>query len=381
MKVPDVVVVGGGVIGLAVAWRAAQRDLAVTVVDPTPGQGASSVAAGMLAPVTEVHYGEEPLLRLNLDSARRWPGFAEELEAASGLPVGYRPVGTVAVALDADDNRALEELFRFQSELGLPVERLRGRECRELEPWLAPRARGGILVAGDHQVDSRALVAALEAAAQKAGVELLGERATAVQVAGDRARGVAVHDRDPLDAGAVVLAAGCWSASIGGLPPEAVPPVRPVKGQVVHVRGPAQPPLIGHNVRGLVRGSSLYLVPRADGRVIIGATVEEQGFDTTVTAGAAYELLRDAVELVPGLTELELDRVEAGLRPGTPDNAPLLGPSPVDGLVVATGHYRNGILLTPATADAIAHLLATGDLPAEIAPFSPARFAEAGIPA
>jgi glycine oxidase len=388
---PDAVVVGGGVIGLGIAWRAALAGMTVTVVDGAPGRGASWAAAGMLAPVTEVHYGERPLLSLNLAAAARWPSFAAEVEEASGLPVGYRPGGTLAVARDADDNAALEDLYQFQLCHGLDVERLRSRECRQLEPGLAPGIRGGVLAAGDHQVDNRALVEALLAACQRAGVRMVTGRVAELAVEGDRVTGVilAGGGRDVgggplaggptgsrpageiLPAGVVVLAAGCWSGGLGGLAAEVLPPVRPVKGQLLYLRGPADQPLCSRNVRGL----EVYVVPRTDGRVVVGATVEEQGFDTTVTAGAVHDLLRAALELLPDVAELELAETVVGLRPGSPDNAPMLGPAGPDGLVVATGHYRNGILLTPVTADAIAELLATGRTPELIAAFAPSRFA------
>ncbi|HEV2894465.1 MAG TPA: glycine oxidase ThiO [Actinomycetota bacterium] len=379
----DAVVVGGGVIGLGIAWRAALAGMTVTVVDDAPGRGASWAAAGMLAPVTEVHYGEDPLLQLNLAAAARWPGFAAELEEASGQPVGYRPGGTLAVARDADDNAALEDLYQFQLRCGLEVERLRSRECRQLEPGLAPSIRGGVLASGDHQVDNRALVEALLVACSRAGVRMVPGRVAELTVTGDRVTGVVLAGTggggedagEALAAGTVVLAAGCWSGGIGGLAAEALPPVRPVKGQLLYLRGPADQPLCQGNVRGL----EVYVVPRGDGRVVVGATVEEQGFDTQVTAGAVHELLRAALELLPDVAELELTETVVGLRPGSPDNAPMLGPAGPEGLVVATGHYRNGILLTPVTADAIAELLATGQVPEMIAPFGPARFA--GVPA
>jgi glycine oxidase len=391
----DVVVVGGGAIGLAVAWRAAQAGMAVTVVDQAPGRGASWAAAGMLAPVTEVHYGERQLLALNLAAAARWPSFAAELEEAAGQPVGYRPGGTLAVARDADDNAALEDLYQFQLRCGLEVERLRSRECRQLEPGLAPTIRGGVLAAGDHQVDNRALVEALLVACDRAGVRLVEGHVAELAVEGGRVTGVVLAASggsdvgggplaagpaspapsrpagETLPAGTVVLAAGCWSGGVGGLAAEALPPVRPVKGQLLYLRGPADQPLCSRNVRGL----EVYVVPRGDGRVVVGATVEEQGFDTTVTAGAVHDLLRAALELLPEVAELELAETVVGLRPGSPDNAPMLGPAGPDGLVVATGHYRNGILLTPVTADAIAELLASGRVPELIAPFGPERFA------
>jgi glycine oxidase len=386
----DVVVVGGGVIGLAIAWRAAGAGMTVTVVDETPGRGASWAAAGMLAPVTEVHYGEQSLLELNLAAAGRWPAFAAEVEEASGHPVGYRPAGTLAVARDADDNAALEDLYQFQLRCGLEVERLRSRECRQLEPGLAPGIRGGVLAPGDHQVDNRSLVEALLLACRRSGVRLLEGRVAELAADGDRVTGVvlaggggsgggpALGGDGPnrfLAAGTVVLAAGCWSGGLGGVAAEALPPVRPVKGQLLYLRGPADEPLCSRNVRGL----EAYVVPRSDGRVVVGATVEEQGFDTRVTAGAVHDLLRAALELLPDVAELELLETVAGLRPGSPDNAPMLGPAGPEGLVVATGHYRNGILLTPVTADAIAELLATGRVPELIAPFGPARFT-GGVP-
>ncbi|TDT95658.1 glycine oxidase [Streptomyces sp. 846.5] len=379
----DVLVVGGGIIGLATAWRTAQRGLAVTVLDPDPGRGANQVAAGMLAPVTELQYGEEDLLRLGIASNQRYADFAAELTAASGLPTGYRACGTLAAALDADDRAELREVHAFQQRLGLESQWLTGRECRRLEPMLAPSVRGGLLVTGDHQVDGRRLGAALLGACTAAGVRIHRSRAARIELtnAQDRVVGALAEDGARLSAGQTVLAAGSWSGEIPGLPPEARLPVRPVKGQILRLRmttslgGPLPGgPFLSRNLRAVVRGVHLYLVPREDGELVVGATMEEQGFDTTVTAGGVYELLRDAHELVPGITELPLVETGAGLRPGTPDNAPLLGPTALPGLVAATGHHRNGVLLTPVTADAVSAYLATGVLPPEAAPFTPARF-------
>ena len=359
-----VVVLGGGVIGLSIAWRAAVAGVDTTVIDPEPGRGASGVAAGMLAPVTEVHYGEEALLALNLASARRYPDFVADLEEAAGVSTGYRPSGTVSVARDADDLAALEELVGYQRGLGLDVERLRSRELRRLEPGLAPGIRGGAMVAGDHQVDPRRLVAALLTACRRAGVGFHRERGRCVD-----GRSVALESGVLVEADAVVVAAGAWSAAVANLAPFLTPPVRPVKGQILRLRGRGEPP-----IRRNVRGAEVYLVPRADGEVVVGATVEERGFDTEVTGGAVHELLRAAIELVPDVAELALVETAAGLRPGTPDNAPLLGATAIEGLVLATGHFRNGILLAPVTADAVVDLLATGEVPAGMAPFSPRRF-------
>ena len=375
----DVVIVGGGVIGLATAWRSLARDLRVTVVDPEPAGKASHVAAGMLTPVSELTYGEKPLLLLGLASRDRYPSFVAELEEVSGQQTGYRDDGTLQVALDADDLAVLDELRRFQESLGIATEALTGRECRKQEPMLAPSVRGGLLAPEDGSVDPRRLCAALLTAIDRLGGTLVRDRATEVLTEAGRAVGVRLAGGGSLRADQVVLAAGPWSHDLKGLPPDALPPVRPVKGQILRLRSPM--PFLNRCVRGLVRGSSVYLVPRADGEVVVGATQEEMGFDTTVTAGGLWELLRDARELLPGITELAFAEVTAGLRPGSPDNAPMLGSSSVPGLLLATGHFRNGVLLTPVTADAMAELLATGEPPEVARPFSPARFAAPPGPA
>ncbi|MFI9362961.1 glycine oxidase ThiO [Kitasatospora sp. NPDC053057] len=373
----DVLVIGGGVIGLAVAWRAAQRGLRdVIVVDPDHGGGAAGVAAGMLAPVTELQYGEEPLLHLGMASNQRYETFAAELtEAAGGLDTGYRRCGTIAVALDSDDREELRELHAFHQRLGLDSSWLTGREARKLEPMLAPGVRGGLHVADDHQVDPRRLLTALVAACERAGVRLHRAEAVELLVNGGRATGARLSSGESLGADQIVLAAGPHSHRLPGLPEGVLPAVRPVKGQVLRLHVPdAYRPFLSRNVRAVVRGQHLYLVPRENGELVIGATTEEQGYDTTVTAGGVYELLRDAHELVPGITELPLRETAAGLRPGSPDNAPLLGPTSLPGLVAATGHYRNGVLLTPVTADLLADYLATGEVPELARPFTPTRF-------
>ncbi|WP_060904160.1 glycine oxidase ThiO, partial [Streptomyces europaeiscabiei] len=344
-------------------------------VDPAPGGGAAQVAAGMLAAVTELHYGEQTLLGLNLESARRYPDFAAELTEATGLDLGYRRSGTLAVALDADDRAHLRELHALQRRSGLDSQWLSGRDCRRLEPMLAPGVRGGLRVDGDHQIDPRRLSRALVAACERAGVVFHRTWAEELSVVRERAAGVRAGDGDRLSAGQVVLAAGSLSGRLSGVPDDVLPPVRPVKGQVLRLTVPKPyAPFLSRTVRAVVRGSHVYLVPRENGELVVGATSEEQGWDTTVTAGGVYELLRDAHELVPGITELPLTETRAGLRPASPDNAPLLGPSGLDGLILATGHHRNGVLLTPVTGDVLAHVLTTGELPAEARDFTPLRF-------
>ncbi|MFD5053763.1 glycine oxidase ThiO [Streptomyces tendae] len=377
-RTPDVLIVGGGIIGLVTAWRAARRGLVTALVDPEPGGGAAQVAAGMLAAVTELHYGEETLLALNLASARRYPEFAAELTELTGHDLGYRRCGTLAVALDADDRAHLRELHALQQRSGLESEWLSGRECRRLEPMLAPGVRGGLRVDGDHQIDPRRLAHALLAACEREGVVLHRVWAERLIVGrGERATGVVTADGTALEAGQVVLAGGSLSGRLTGVPEAVLPPVRPVKGQVLRLAMPRTgvgAPLLNRTVRAVVRGNHVYLVPRESGELVVGATSEELGWDTTVTAGGVYELLRDAHELVPGITELPLTETRAGLRPGSPDNAPLLGRTDLDGLLLATGHYRNGVLLTPVTGDVMADVLTGGELPEEARPFSPRRF-------
>lgn len=374
----DVLVIGGGVAGLSVAWRAARRGLRVAVADERPGGGAARVAAGMLAPVSEVQYAEQELLRLNLAAVDYYPEFITELEELTGRTVGYRRCGALAVAFDADDRAELRELHTFQERLGLDSAWLAARATRQLEPMLAPTVRGGLLVEGDHQVDGRRLLAALLDACTRQGVRWHEQSVTELLHAGGQdsdVTGVRLADGTEVAAGQTVLACGAYSGSVGGLDDAFLPPVRPVKGQVLRLRVPRRyRPLLSRIVRAVVRGTHLYLVPRLDGELVVGATSEEQGFDQEVTAGGVYQLLRDAHTLLPTLGELPLDECCAGLRPGTPDNAPLLGPSELAGLVLATGQHRNGVLLSPLTGELLAELLSTGQTPAGLLPFSPSRF-------
>jgi glycine oxidase len=352
-------IVGGGVIGLATAWELSRHGHEVTVVAPDPGHdGASWVAAGMLAPVTEAQFGESALTALLLEGARHWPGFATALEAAAGQPIGYDTTGTVTVALDASDRASLDDLLAYQHSLGLRVLRRSASECRALVPALSPTLRGGIEVPGDHQVDNRALLAALVAACREAGVAFVESTVVAVGAGPE----LVLADGRRLRPDHVVLAAGTGLPAIAGLAGAGLPAVRPVKGHILRLRpAPGRrsgaTPLLQRTVRGLVRGHSVYLVPRRDGSVVVGATVEERGDGTAVLAGAVHELLCDARSIVPGLDELELVEAAAGLRPATPDNMPRIGWTAAEGVVVAAGHFRNGILLAPLTAAAVVDLL------------------------
>ncbi|MBO0736661.1 MAG: glycine oxidase ThiO [Alphaproteobacteria bacterium] len=363
--------VGAGVLGLGIAWRLAQANCPVTVYDRAEaGRGASWAAAGMLAAAVETEPGEEDLLALTLESQRMWPRFARELETAAGVSVDYRDEGTLVVALTRDDAAQLRHTYDFQKSLGLELEWLSGAEARHREPHLRPGVPGAVFSPRDHQVENRRLVRALATAARSAGA-LLRERdpVRELEVGGRRITAVLTdRGRDPADV--VILAAGAWSREIAGIPPAYLPPVRPIKGQMLALRMDPLAPLLRH-VIWIPRG---YLVPRRDGRLVVGGTVEERGFDDSLTAGGLLALLEGAWRAVPGIEELPILETWVGFRPGSRDDAPMLGPSGIDGLVIATGHHRNGILLTPLTVEAISAYVLTGRLPASLEPFTPERF-------
>jgi glycine oxidase len=371
--VADVVVAGGGVIGAAIGWRAALAGLDVVVVDPEAGDGASLVAAGMLAPASESLFGEGDLLRLNLLALERFPVLAAELEKAAGDHVGLRQEGTLAIAYDPGDYAALMRLTAFRRSAGLTAEELDSRECRRLEPFLTPDVHGGVLFGGDWSVDNRRYTAALRRAMSACGVRTVRGRVTAVQPGSVRLDG-----GDTIDAGTVVVAAGSWTGQIDGLPDRVRSAIRPVKGQLLRLRHPdGMPPVTTRTIRATVRGDDLYLVPRADGEMIVGATQEERG-DQAATAGAVHDLLHDAMSVLPVTSELIFAETCVGLRPGTPDNGPVVGWSGVDGVLLATGHYRNGILMSAATAEAAVAYLTGQRPPAEWAAFMPERFGDMG---
>jgi glycine oxidase len=374
---PKTVVIGAGVVGLSIAWRLAQAGCPVTVYDRAKaGRGASWAAAGMLAAAVETEPGEEKLLALTLESQKLWPRFAREIEAASGISIGYRDEGTIVVALTRDDAAQLRFSYEFQRSLGLDIDWLSGAEARRREPHLRPGISGAVLSPKDHQVENRLLGSALVRAARRAGVVLYENcPVREVELSGGRARGV-VSDRGSDPADIVVLAAGAWSREIAGIPASYLPPVRPIKGQMLALSMDPAAPLVRH-VIWLPRG---YLVPRLDGRLIVGATVEERGFDDKITAGGLLALIEGAWRAVPAIEELPVAETWVGFRPGSRDDAPMLGPSGIDQFVVATGHHRNGILLTPITANVISDYVLTGRLSEVAVPFAPDRFADPDRP-
>jgi len=367
-----VAIIGGGAIGLSIGWRLAQAGCRVDVFDRgEAGRGASWAAAGMLAAGIEAEPGEESLTALNRRSQALWPGFTAELEAASGVQVGLRDEGTLWVALTRDDAAQLRFQYEFQRGIGINLQWLSGTDARAREPHLHPHAPAAVFSPDDHQVDNRLLVQALARAFTRVGGRLHEGRAvTGLDLTAGRVTGVRVGDTR-VAAETVVLAAGAWSPELPGLPEAARPPVRPVKGQMLALAMDPAAPLLRH----VIWTQRAYLVPRLDGRLIVGATTEERGFDARLTAGGMLALLDGAWRTVPGVEELEIVESWAGFRPGSRDDAPVLGPSGVDGLVLATGHHRNGILLTPITADAVSRTVLTGATDPAIADFGPARFA------
>ncbi|HEY2298541.1 MAG TPA: glycine oxidase ThiO [Jatrophihabitans sp.] len=356
----DVAIVGAGAIGTACAWRLAQRGAETLLIDPDPARGAWNTAAGMLAPITELHFTESALLRLNLAAVAVYPEHVAELTEATGLPTGYLECGTIEVAWDGADLRHLRDLHEFGTSLGLASSLLTGRELRSVEPALAAGLPGGLLAEFDHQVDPRLLHAAHLRAALDQGAQLRTAQVTRI---GDGE--LDLSDGTRVEADTVVVAAGAWARQLCDLP------VRPVKGQTLRLRLPG-PPRLGRVVRAEVNGNPVYVVPRSDGRLVVGASSEETGFDIAPRAGAVYELLRDAQAVIPELGEAVLEEVSTGLRPGSADNAPLIGRTGQH-TVVATGHYRNGILLAPLTADAVTALVLDDTELDAVTPFRPGR--------
>ena len=372
----NIILIGGGAIGLGIGWQLTKAEASVTIFErDRAGRAASWAAAGMLAPLAEAHTEEPELLKLGSESLARYPQWVDELEADAQMTIGYRVEGTLVVGLDTDDTHQLRHLYTAQQHLGLDVQWLSGREARDIEPALSPRVTAAIHCATDYQVDNRLMVKALQRAYQACG-GVLHENSTVERV--DIKNGVAngIHTQEGFYAAdVVILSAGCWSAQVEGLPDAIRPMVRPVKGQMLALQMEE-----GIDVKTVIRTvrarypTSVYLVPRYDGRLIVGATSEEMGFDTRLTAGGMFELLRGAWEVVPGVYELPILETWSGLRPGSQDNAPILGKTPVKNLIYATGHYRNGILLTPITAYEITKLILTGEMSETIAPFQLERF-------
>ena len=374
MKREPILIVGGGVCGLGVGWKLAKTGKRVVLFEKASlRQGATWVSAGMLAPQMELNDEKEAFMRLGRDSLRRWPNFREELEADAGMSVDYQDDGTLFAAFDRDSVAQLRELYEDMITEGLEVEWMSGSKAREMEPRLSRRASAGIYSAIEHQVDAAAVGDALIRAFQKCGGEIRDHTPVeSIMVRNGRAVGVQLEE-ETAEGSAVVVAAGAWSGMLdaAGIAPA---PVRPMKGQIFAFQMAPGDPLIRRVVWALSDGEFVYLAPKSDGRLVVGATIEERGFDMRRTAGAAVKLLRPACEVLPELRELPLATWNVGLRPGSRDNAPILGKTSVEGLFMATGHYRNGILLAPITAEEVSAAVLTGETGGAIAPFGLERF-------
>ncbi len=342
----DLIVIGGGAIGLATALEASRAGLRVSLVDPAPGAGAVWAAAGMLAPISEAHFGEEDLGQLLVRAAGIWPAFATRVEEISGRPVGLETSGTLQLAVNASDRMDLERMVAFQRSLGLEVQDIPRDELTRVEPSLAPGIRYAALVPQDHRVDNRLLVEALLEAIRVVGVDVI--RARAIRIDHEGGREQVTTAEGTLDADGVVVAMGAATSHLEGLDRDEVPPVRPVKGQIIRLGGP--PGALHRTIRATVRGRSVYLVPRASGEIVVGATVEERGFDASIRVGEIFRLLDDARRVLPGIDEMELRDTSCGLRPATASNAPTIKRLEGTNCIISTGHYRNGILLAPISA-------------------------------
>lgn len=370
MKTCDVVIVGGGIIGGSIAFELAQRKLRVVVLDrQQPGQEASWAAAGMLSPAPDTP-ASIPLVPLSRASLALYPQFVSAVEEASGIDTGYRAEGTLEVLFRGDAERELSTLVALHHGLGLACEPLPLEEARAMEPALGREMRAAAFLPDEASVDNRALTRAVLAAAQTAGVTLRpGVEVTSLIRDSAGCISVKTSEGEALSAPQVVLAAGCWSALV----PEAAQyaPTLPVRGQMIALLH------TGKTIRRVLRSEHGYLVPRDHGRpqkIVAGSTLESAGYEKRVTSGGIEKILSAVNELAPELAEAEIVETWCGLRPGTPDQLPILGPTDMEGLVVATGHYRNGILLAPVTAKLIAEWILERRTSLDWARFSPLRF-------
>jgi glycine oxidase len=363
----DVLIVGAGIQGSSVALRLAQAGLRVVVLErAVPGAEASSAAGGILSPGVEAAE-PGPFYSLCRASLARYPGLVREVEALSGMALSYRTLGTLEVALDDEHAKILAARAEKILAHGLPVEVLDGAALHRLEPAISGAARGALFFPDEATLDPRALSRAVYVAAARSGASFVAGQVRRIVTSGGRVSGVE-HDTGAIEAGAVVLAAGSWSLLVEGhgLPPGAV---RPVRGQIAVLD--TRPPLLA---RAVFSGHG-YVVPRPDGRILVGSTMEEVGFEKAVTAEGLRHVLGVAIGIAPELGRAPVVETWSNFRPASPDGEPILGPGTIPGLYYATGHTRNGILLAPVTADAIAAAVLGRPAPVDLAPFSPARLA------
>jgi glycine oxidase len=369
MKTFDVVIAGGGLIGGAIALELAQAGLRIGLFERgEPGREASWASAGILSPAPESP-GTIPMVPLGKASMNLYSGFVANVEEISGQNVGFRPFGTMDALFSRDAPRDLSTLIALHHGLGLKAEPLRPEDARGIEPALSPDVEAAALRPEEASVDNRALTRAVLESARKSGAEIFPEHAVdAIRREGGRCTGLRVRGENVV-AKWTVIAAGCFSGNIAGA--EAYAPVRPAKGQMVSLRADEI------KIERVLWSEKVYLVPRNDGRILAGATVEYVGFDKQVTAGAVKKILSDAIELVPGLADARIEETWAGLRPDSPDHLPILGPTDLKGLLMATGHFRSGVLLTPITARLVREWITEQRVSVDWERLSPMRFAKA----
>ena len=360
-------------IGLSIAWRLARenRGHRIVLLDADrAGAGTSRVSAGMIAPIAEAGFEDPYFIQFARLSRERYRSFVSEVSSDADTPVALGEEGSIIVSIHRDDVDAMRRVYEHRRRAELPVEWLTGTQARELEPTLTPRVSAAMWIPYDGQVNPRSLLPALVRACVRRGVEVReGARVDRILIESDVVAGVEVNG-DRLDADVVVLSAGAWSGTIGGMPEDVVPQVRPIRGQILRLKRTPE-----FAMTRVVRGPRAYLLPKDDGTIVVGATQEEAGFDATPTAGGVKSILENAWEMVPSIYDLPIESVEVGLRPGTRDHLPLIGPTRIGGLIMATGHFRHGILFAPTTADAVCRGILTGDFGDDVAAFTPDRFA------
>jgi glycine oxidase len=369
------IIIGGGIIGLSLGWQLAKKGEDVEILErEKAGRSSSWAAAGMLAPNAEMGFEDIDLFYLCRKSLAMYPEFLNELYNDSGVKVELDKCGAIMPAFDRDDSERIRRLFDFREKIGMPVEWLSGIEAREIEPYLSPKCTFAVWISDDGQIDNRKLLEGLQKAFLNCGGKLYENHPVEkINIINGKAVGVHIHGID-IEADNVVVCAGSWSKSIPGIPEELLPPVRPVKGQAISL-------LLDDTckVSHAVRAPDVYLVPKKDGRLVVGASVEEMGFDEKPSAGEIFRLLERAWEAVPSIYDLKIQSIDVGLRPGSRDHQPIIGDSEVDGLFFATGHYRNGILLTPMTAVELSGWIISGSKPEVLNNFQLSRFYKEGL--
>jgi len=367
-----IAIIGGGIIGLSLGWQLTRKGKYVEVIERSKaGQSASRAAAGMLAPQAEMGFEDIELFYLCRKSLEMYDKFSEELFQDSGINVPLERTGCILPGFDRDDSQRLRRLYDFRERIGLPIVWVTSSEAREIEPCLSPKCTGAIWIEDDAQINNRLLLDALRIAFEKRGGKLFEDAdVQKINIGNDKVHGIKVHDID-IEFDTVIVAAGSWSKQIDGIPENLLPPVRPVKGQIVSLRMNDS-----CRLKKIVRARDAYLLPKSDGRLVVGASVEEMGFDTNPTAGEIFRILERAWEAVPSIYDLPIESIDVGLRPGSRDHQPIIGDSEVDGLFFATGHYRNGILLTPVTAYELSEWIVTGNRSDALKNFQLKRFYE-----